>query len=1477
MVSEECPQKKHIQQIRDEFRIGPDKTRVFDSLNDSISHLAESLYQKDTHFILELIQNAEDNTYPENVDPELILHFLDEDPTDTPDVDGGLLVVNNEIGFQPEHVSALCAIGQTTKKDKRKGYIGEKGIGFKSVFTVSNQPYIFSGGYQFKFQDIVDPELGFRFIVPTWVENYFDDVRPYTDKTCILLPLRKEKRKLVEEQLQQIAPETILFLKKIRGMQIKIKGKEASKFLKHDLGKNLIDISSTEGQCKYWYYDKEFDVPPEIYEEKRMDIDSRIVSIAFPLTDSFPVKETVYAFLPTNVQSGLNFLINADFILATNRERIRENLPWNLWIRDSIASTFLEAFENLIKSKKYRFYAYRVIPLISIHRDSFFQAVVEEIISGIKMKKVVLTIDGKSLVEPERARFVGKEFRGFINPTNPPNQLKLTPLVHPELEKGEYKEPLKEIGVKTLTSEEIINCLSDDVWINGQQTDWFVCLYHFLSKQEWATRDRLINLKLVPTENGEKLCGITNWVYFPDDRARKVFKEYPDVFRYLRISYIDRKLYKILKSQTELMAWVSNILEVAEFNLNNLCKNLAGKLKADHNSLEDIDLIRFTKFIREHFQELDEPEQMMVKDLLPLLLEDGTRITPSYWYDDQPLALPPSADPVAGWQVLFSNPEDREHMAILSDRYLQGDSNDKKKLWLDFFIDIGATKNPYPRKEKIEFHRYSIPDEIAPHIREWINNHLYNTKYNNILENHKAPSWLLKIADNPRIKPNNKQYRALLRWLENQDLNNPDWTQAVYKWYYRGWEKETIDSEFWYSIQNTPWYPTTKGYKRPSEVFIDKPEIREFFGDTLSYSKARIGDHVAKFLNLRTSATVEQFMELLRDLSHQPADKADLKLISKIYTFLSDRWNDNIREEFENNPWIYTAKPDPKWLNLNESIWLELPLGFDGVAYTDISAQYSARLSSFFVKQLGIRDSLDDESYAQAFLNLSRLPSPMPDKVESALEKIFPVLLKVSKEQTKPIWWEGFLLEVFIWTQSDQFCPPSEVFIPDDGELQKKMESVGTQFAWRPLKDSFADYRSLYHELGVRSLVDSVEIDVELPKGYAEQEDQTEILLTNDAKKAVCYYLRNSAGNDPRKLYERLKSDGKIEALLSTYEERVSELNTVFRLDGMVAWNDNTATFWDRDKRKLYVSSCFSQDVLEIEIPSVIARRLVNVQLSKDLENFLGRLLGCSYEKVERIIQKNNWTIPEEEIAWIDNILGNPPLTFRKEDAGETEIEQTVGGQPRNDLPGMDSNGGSQSEGGQQKSRQSGESHPGRGKARISNRTYLDRDYSGGGTVSQRPRMVTYIEKSDNGDDEGHPSSSDKGKKIAEAGIFKVLKYEEAHGRKKAQYLGPTHEGWDIDSEENVIDGIDAILNKTVIRRIEVKSKEHEWDGWGIGFTPNEFKEALKYGDNYYLYVVENALDSDDNRPPYIFRNPMAMITDYRLDENWRNWSIKEE
>ncbi|KAM0038802.1 putative histidine kinase/HSP90-like ATPase superfamily [Helianthus debilis subsp. tardiflorus] len=222
--------KEHVEEIRRmKFSIGGETNPLTEDLHQAVKNLSAELYAKDVHVLMELIQNAEDNEYPEGVDPTLEFVITSKDITNT-GAPATLLVFNNERGFSPKNVESICSVGRSTKKGLRKrGYIGEKGIGFKSVFLITSQPYIFSNGYKIRFNEKPCQQCNVGYIVPEWVEEdptLFDIQSVYglstaLPTTTLVLPLKSEKVKPVKDQLSTIHPEVLLFLSKIKRLSVR--------------------------------------------------------------------------------------------------------------------------------------------------------------------------------------------------------------------------------------------------------------------------------------------------------------------------------------------------------------------------------------------------------------------------------------------------------------------------------------------------------------------------------------------------------------------------------------------------------------------------------------------------------------------------------------------------------------------------------------------------------------------------------------------------------------------------------------------------------------------------------------------------------------------------------------------------------------------------------------------------------------------------------------------------------------------------------------------------------------------------------------------------------------------------------------------------------------------------------------------------------------------------------------------------------
>ena len=121
------------------------RSKSFCKTSNPYARLSNQLYSKDTKFVYELIQNAEDNSYSsaqaKGLSPSLVFAVASNK----------IVIDSNEDGFTEENVRAICKLGCSTKSASR-GFIGEKGIGFKSVFKVASRVRVQSGPFCFAFE-----------------------------------------------------------------------------------------------------------------------------------------------------------------------------------------------------------------------------------------------------------------------------------------------------------------------------------------------------------------------------------------------------------------------------------------------------------------------------------------------------------------------------------------------------------------------------------------------------------------------------------------------------------------------------------------------------------------------------------------------------------------------------------------------------------------------------------------------------------------------------------------------------------------------------------------------------------------------------------------------------------------------------------------------------------------------------------------------------------------------------------------------------------------------------------------------------------------------------------------------------------------------------------------------------------------------------------------------------------------------------
>ena len=484
----------HIERIRKDFQASQ---RVKDSLNNSIQALAHDLYDKETHFIFELIQNAEDNSY-NKTEPFLSFLLVKNDPTNTQNAVGALIIQNNEIGFSPDNVDAICAVGKTTKS-KIQGYIGEKGIGFKSVFQITTIPHIFSGGYRFCLPE-EDKETGLGYIVPRWIEKPPKkiDLR----LTTMILPLDKQDfgYEKIEEMLRDIEPETILFLSKLKKIKIMTDTGDKLTILKDDSKVPLIQIlieGERQGNSlpvinKLLLYTKTVDKPENVNHGKRIDIDKRDVSIAFPVDDNKESAGKIFAYLPVRSDTGLPFLINADFILTSSREEILGNVCWNEWLMKCVATLVADALPQL---KEKGLLSVDLLGALAkrmneLDENSMFYPIVEAVRDAL-LDQELLPADDGTFVAARNAKLArGAELRKLLTH----NQLRELFQSNDDIKwlSGEITQDripdlrsylMSELDVEEITPDGFARRISS-TFLASQTDDWFIAFYKYLSGQE---------------------------------------------------------------------------------------------------------------------------------------------------------------------------------------------------------------------------------------------------------------------------------------------------------------------------------------------------------------------------------------------------------------------------------------------------------------------------------------------------------------------------------------------------------------------------------------------------------------------------------------------------------------------------------------------------------------------------------------------------------------------------------------------------------------------------------------------------------------------------------------------------------------------------------------------------------------------------------------------------------------------------------
>jgi hypothetical protein len=485
-------------------------------------------YDNRSHFIFELLQNAEDALRRRIAGNQSRAVRFELDPM-------GLSFSHFGEPFTEQDVRFICGIGESTETHTLTD-IGRFGIGFKSVYAFTEAPEIHSGDAHFAIDSFVWPraipavnlEPGqtlFRF------QFRPDDPSAHTD--CLA-------------GLSGLELHTLLFLRQIEEIQWSTEAHGSGTYLRDseritDHLRKVTLIGERQG---------------EPTEELQFVVAERPVShqgqpagrveIAFLLRDGriFPVENaTLSVFFPTIVETRFGAILQGPFRTTPSRDNIPRDDPWNLYLVTETCHLLVDALSHLKEKNLLTASALSALP---IHKNRFpagslFHPLFEACRSALSEHAFVPCSGGSN--HPARLTRLGrtKEIRELFSPA----QLGLLlgqdePLywITEEITRDRMPELrnyfLNELGITEIDPEMVARQITGK-FLAEQDIVWMTRFYEFLGKQEAAWRYTGLREKpIIRTADGQQIVpfdGMHPCVFLPGDSKTGFLTVHPEICR----------------------------------------------------------------------------------------------------------------------------------------------------------------------------------------------------------------------------------------------------------------------------------------------------------------------------------------------------------------------------------------------------------------------------------------------------------------------------------------------------------------------------------------------------------------------------------------------------------------------------------------------------------------------------------------------------------------------------------------------------------------------------------------------------------------------------------------------------------------------------------------------------------------------------------------------------------------------------------
>ena len=489
------------------------KTRYGTDIGRIGKMLFTDTYADRTHFIFELLQNAEDAIARRGTewDGSRVVSFcLTQEE---------LQVSHFGDPFNVEDVRGICGIAESTKTDNFTE-IGRFGIGFKSVYAFTDRPEIHSGSEDFAVDNFVWPV----------VETSIHDRHP--DETVILLPFRSDEEssyREIADGLNDLGIRALLFLRQIEEIRWSVDDGNSGHYLREEAPvdddvRRVTVIGQVEGEeevCEEWL------IFSRQVNDGRMPPGN--VEIAFWLDDQAikPVHDSrLVAFFPTTLETHFGFLMQGPYRTTPNRENVPAHDVWNQCLVNETAILLPETLRWLRDENHLDTEVLRCLPLSSYSlymeaaRNSMFSALSDATRKALASEPLLPRLDGGYVSATDSLLGRTEAIRQLFSPDQlsalyGKDKIWLSGEITQDRAPDVRNYLMNELDVEEIDPEMIVRRLSR-TFLESQPDSWILKLYEFLSGQPaimrmlTGRRYRPYNVPLVRLEDGSHVTPEVN-------------------------------------------------------------------------------------------------------------------------------------------------------------------------------------------------------------------------------------------------------------------------------------------------------------------------------------------------------------------------------------------------------------------------------------------------------------------------------------------------------------------------------------------------------------------------------------------------------------------------------------------------------------------------------------------------------------------------------------------------------------------------------------------------------------------------------------------------------------------------------------------------------------------------------------------------------------------------------------------------------